>query len=139
MGRGLWHMLPMAIALLATTVAAKDIKPADIRVLNGDTVVAHGETYRLSGFETPDPARAQCPGARRLGYRATFHLRKIVSGGDLDLAPVACREDHPCAVLRAHGRDVAEMMIADGFGRSHACAAASCGPQKAWCGPATHG
>jgi micrococcal nuclease len=135
----LWRMLPMAIALLATTVAAKDIKPAEIRVLNGDTVVAHGEIYRLAGFETPDPAHAQCPAERRLGYRATFHLRHLVSGGELELVPVTCSEDHPCAVLRAHGRDVAEIMVADGLARSHACNAASCVPHKAWCASPSHG
>jgi endonuclease YncB( thermonuclease family) len=139
MSWGFCRMLPMATALLATTVAAKDIKPADIRALNGDTIVAHGETYRLLGFETPDPAHAQCPGERRLGYRATFHLRQILSSGGLELVPATCNEDHPCAVLRVHGRDIADIMIADGLARSHACSAASCVSHKAWCAAASHG
>ena len=49
MNRRLWQILPITVALFATIIAAKDIAPADIRVLTGDRIAAHGETYRLSG------------------------------------------------------------------------------------------
>jgi hypothetical protein len=81
----LWRILPMTGVLVATAVMAKDIAPADIRVLTGDTIVAHGETYRLVGFDTPETAQAHCPSERKLGYRATFRLRRIIAGGALDL------------------------------------------------------
>ena len=96
MNRRLWQILPLTVALFATTVAAKDIAPADIRVLTKDTIVAHGETYRLVGFDTPETMQAQCPSERKLGYRATFRLRRIVAGGALDLEPVNCKEGHAC-------------------------------------------
>jgi len=81
----LWQILPMTIGLVATTVAAEDIAPADIRVMTGDTIVVHGETYRLVGFDTPETVQAQCP-------------------SELDLGPVSSKENHACAILRAHGK-----------------------------------
>jgi len=68
----LWQILPMTVALVATTVAAKHITPGEIRVLTGDMIVARGETYRLVGFDAPETVQAQCPSERKLGYRATF-------------------------------------------------------------------
>ena len=135
----LWQILPMTIGLVATTVAAKDIAPADIRVMTGDTIVAHGETYRLVGFDTPETVQAQCPSERKLGYRATFRLRRIVAEGGLDLEPVSCKESHACAILRAHGQNVAELMVAKGLARPFTCSTASCPPHKGWCAGATHG
>jgi endonuclease YncB( thermonuclease family) len=135
----LWHILPMTIGLVATTVAAKDIAPADIGVVTGDTIVAHGETYRLVGFDTPGTVQAQCPSERKLGYRATFRLRRIVAEGGLDLEPVSCKESHACAILRAHGQNVAELMVATGVARPFTCSTATCPPHTGWCAGATHG
>jgi endonuclease YncB( thermonuclease family) len=135
----LLRILPMTVALVATTVMAKDIAPADIRVLTGDTIVALGETYRLIGFDTPETAQAQCASERKLGYRATFRLRRIIAGGGLDLEPVNCTESHACAVLRAHGQNVAETMVGKGLARPFTCSTASCPPHKGWCAGATHG
>ena len=73
--------------------ASKDIAPADFRVLTGeDTIFAHGETYRLVGFDTHETMQVQCPSDRKLGYRAMFRLRRIVAGSALDLEPVNCRK-----------------------------------------------
>ena len=135
----LWRILPMTGVLVATAVMAKDIAPADIRVLTGDTIVAHGETYRLVGFDTPETAQAHCPSERKLGYRATFRLRRIIAGGALDLEPVGCTESHACAILRAYGQNVAETMVAKGLARPFTCSTASCPPHKGWCAGATHG
>jgi endonuclease YncB( thermonuclease family) len=136
---GFWRILPIALALLAGTAAAKDIATADIRIVNGDIIVAHGETYRLVGFDTPETAQAQCASERKLGYRATFRLRQIVTGGGLDLEPVKCNESHSCAVLKAHGQNVAELMIGQGLARPFACSTAICPPHKGWCAGARHG
>jgi endonuclease YncB( thermonuclease family) len=136
----LWGLLPIASALMASAVNAKDIAPADIRVVSGDTIRAHGETYRLVGFDTPETAQAQCPSERKMGYRATFRLRQIVAGGGLDLEPVSCKEGHACAILRVHGQNVADVMVGQGFARPFMCSTASCPPHKGWCaGGATHG
>ena len=136
---GFWRILPVALALLAGTATAKDAAPGNLRVVNGDTIVAHGETYRLVGFEAPEPAQAQCASARKLGYRASFRLRQIIAGGGLDLEPVKCTESHACAILRARGQNVAETMVAKGFARPFACGTARCPPHKGWCAGATHG
>jgi endonuclease YncB( thermonuclease family) len=134
-----WRILPIFVAFIATTVAAKEILPGEVRVVNGDTIVAKGQTYRLVGFDAPDTAKAKCPSERKLGYRAAFRLRQIIAGGGLDLEPVKCDGGGSCAILRAHGQDVAEHMIAQGLARQYACSAATCPPQKSWCSRAKHG
>ena len=134
-----WRILPLTVALLAGTAVAKDIAPGDVRIVNGDTIVVHGETYRLVGFETPETAQAKCASERKLGYRAAFRLRRIVAGGGLDLEPVKCSEGSACAVLRTHGQNVADLMIGQGLARTLACTAVGCSPHKSWCTGGHHG
>jgi endonuclease YncB( thermonuclease family) len=133
------RILPVLAALLATAAVAKDIKPEELRVVNGDTVIADGHSYRLVGFDTPETAQAKCASERKLGYRASFRLRRIVAEGGLDLEPVKCSEGGACAILRAHGKNVAELMIGQGVARPFACSTASCPPHKGWCAAPSHG
>jgi hypothetical protein len=44
---------------------------SDLRVLDGDTIEAHGAVYRLVGFDAPETGyRAQCAGERDRGVFA---------------------------------------------------------------------
>ncbi|OCK60045.1 hypothetical protein LMTR3_20890 [Bradyrhizobium sp. LMTR 3] len=43
------------VTLFGALVAyAKPISPTEIRVRDGDTIVAHGVTYRMIGYDTPE-------------------------------------------------------------------------------------
>jgi endonuclease YncB( thermonuclease family) len=117
------------------------IKP----IVDGDTIRVAGETFRLVGFDAPETYRAQCPSERALGNRATLRLRQLVAGGGLDLERVACScqpgtEGTPrcnygrsCGVLRVRGRDVGELLIAEGMAHAYVCGRTSCPAREAWC------
>lgn len=129
-----------------TAVAnAAPIKSGQIEVLDGDTIRIAGETFRLVGFDAPETYRAQCPSERELGNRATFRLRQLVAGGGLDLERVACacrsgtqgtprcNYGRSCGILRAAGRDVADVLVAEGLARMFVCGHASCPRRQSWC------
>jgi endonuclease YncB( thermonuclease family) len=129
----------------ATSVAPSPLASSDIDIIDGDTVRISGEVFRLVGFDSPETYRAQCPSERELGNRATFRLRQLVAGGGLDLERVACScrprtEGTPrcnygrsCGVLRVRGRDVGELLIAEGLARPYVCGRTSCPAREAWC------
>ena len=74
-----------------------------------------------------------CEAERTLAARATAKLRQLVAGGGLDLTLVrcscptgtqgtqACNYGRACGVLKAAGRDVAGLMIADGVAKPYSC------------------
>jgi micrococcal nuclease len=121
------------LLFLTLPLAAEPIDPARIQVLDGDTVRANGETYRLVGFDTPEIWRARCARERDLGRRATLRLRKLVSSGGLALERVACscRPGTPagseacnhgrrCGILRAHRQNVGHVLMREGFAKPYA-------------------
>jgi micrococcal nuclease len=64
--------------------------------------------------------------AKELGKKAKARLQELIDGGSLELIYVrcSCPEEtygtercnfgRPCAVLRSHGRDVGDILIAEG-------------------------
>jgi hypothetical protein len=81
----------IAALLLALPAAAEPIEPADVRVIDGDTIQVYGvdPNVRLVGFDTPE-IRAACAEERDLGRRATERLRALVRAGGLDFHYVRC-------------------------------------------------
>jgi endonuclease YncB( thermonuclease family) len=138
-----------AILMLIATVAAgvaEPIAPGAIEVIDGDTILAHGRSVRLVGFDAPESGlRAQCESERALAAKATFRLRQLISAGglDLDLVPCACRpgtEGTPqcnygraCGVLTAAGKDVGQILISEGLARRYVCGRTSCPRREPWC------
>jgi len=98
--------------------------------LDGDTIHAHGHTYRLVDFDAPETDRARCEAERVLGQRASHRLRQLVNAGGLDLHEIrcscpegthgtqACNYGRRCGTLKAHGRDVGMILIGEGLARS---------------------
>ena len=137
----------LALAALALRLAhAEPVDSGSLRVLDGDTVVAAGITYRLVGFDAPEEGRrAKCAGEAALAVRATSRLRAIVAAGGLDLARIACAcrpasEGTPfcnfgrlCAVLRSDGQDVAGIMIREGLAHPLVCGPTRCPRREPWC------
>jgi endonuclease YncB( thermonuclease family) len=126
--------------------AADPIAPADIQVTDGDTVRAHGKTYRLVGFDTPEIARrAQCNAERIKGHKAAIRLIELVEGGDLDLTEVRCscrasaigtrrcNYGRRCEKLSAKGKDVGEILTGEGLAKPLHCTKTRCDPIESWC------
>jgi endonuclease YncB( thermonuclease family) len=127
-------------------VAAEPIHPNEIEVVDGDTIRARGVTLvRLVGFDAPETWRAKCPAERSLGTRATERLRQLVASGPLDLTEVVCscrpgthgtkkcNHGRECGTLTVRGKDVGEILIAEGLARPFVCGVTSCPRQESWC------
>jgi endonuclease YncB( thermonuclease family) len=139
----------LAFALVtAQHAAASFISPQQIRVIEGDTIVAGGRTVRLSGFVTPDPQGTRCAGERELGVKATKRVRQLIDAGDLDYSPVTCscpttilgrlmcRATRSCGVLKSHGRNIGEILIAEGLAAPFVCEDEQCPKApRPWCEP----
>jgi endonuclease YncB( thermonuclease family) len=137
----------MAVAW-ATVASAGAIDPKDIRVIDGDTIRVFQKQpdVRLVGFNAPETRRSRCDAERGLGDKATRRVRDLVQTGDLDFEFIACScrpgaEGTPacnygrrCGTLKAGGRDVGEILIAEGLAVPFKCDATRCPPTpKPWC------
>src|SRR5271170_1737319 len=85
----------LTLLLLASVARADAVKPADIYVVDGDTIEALGKRIRLVGFDAPElGGHAHCGLERMLAARATSRLRQMIRTGgdpDLKLIPCSCR------------------------------------------------
>jgi endonuclease YncB( thermonuclease family) len=148
----MFRLLAMLALVLVTAqdAAASFISPQQIRVIEGDMIVADGRTVRLSGFVTPDPQGSRCVGERELGVKATRRVRELIEAGDLDYSPVACscpttflgrlmcRATRSCGVLKSHGRDIGEILIAEGLAAPFVCEGEQCPKApRPWCESST--
>jgi endonuclease YncB( thermonuclease family) len=140
--------LALVAALVFMPAAAEQIDPADIRVIDGDTIQVFGmePNVRLVGFDAPETWQPDCPGERELGIRTTARLRELVRGGHLTFEYVRCSCAHSkigthwcnwgrdCGTLRSNGRDVGDILITEGLAVPFICGATSC-PKKPhpWC------
>jgi micrococcal nuclease len=142
------RFLAVLVVTLATAhhAAASFIDPQQIRVIEGDTIVADGRTVHLSGFVTPDAQGARCATERELGQKALRRVRELIQAGDLDYSPVTCscpsnilgrlmcRISRSCGVLKAHGRDIGEILIAEGLAAPFVCEDQECSKApRPWC------
>jgi endonuclease YncB( thermonuclease family) len=141
-------VLAFATPLSANIARATPISADDVRVIDGDTIrVYHrGPNVRLVGFNAPETRRAACAAERELGDKATRRVRDLVRAGNLDFEFVACScptrtEGTPtcnygrrCGTLKADGRDIGEILMAEGLAVPFKCGATRCPPTpRPWC------
>jgi endonuclease YncB( thermonuclease family) len=144
----MYRLLAILALVLVTAqhATASFISPQQIRVIEGDTIVADGRTVHLSGFVTPDPQTSRCASERELGVKASKRVRELVEAGDLDYSPVTCscpttilgrlmcRVSRSCGVLKAHGRSIGEILIAEGLAAPFVCVDEQCPKApRPWC------
>lgn len=133
-----------------TLAHADPISRDAFTVTDGDTIRVVGEAKgtRLVGFNAPETNDARCDAERDLGRQATDRLKGIVAAAaSLDLTKVACacrpgtegtdkcNFGRSCGTLRADGRDVGDVLIAEGLAVPFTCGETSC-PRlpRPWCG-----
>ena len=141
-------LIGIAALVLVTAANAEPIDPTDIWIIDGDTVRIHNQhpNVRLVGFNAPETRNATCQAEADLGARATRRLRDLVKLGNLDFKYVrcscpegtqetfACNWGRNCGTLKASGRDVGAILIAEGLAVSFVCGATSCPKTpRPWC------
>jgi len=139
----------IAALLPATgTAHAETISPADIWVIDGDTIQVYRQhpNVRLVGLNAPETRNAACQAEADLGAKATRRLREIVRASGLDFEYIhcscpegtqgtsACNYARDCGILKANGKDVAAILIEEGLAVPFKCGATSCPKTpKPWC------
>jgi endonuclease YncB( thermonuclease family) len=117
-----------------------------ISVVDGDTVRANGQTYRVVGFDTPESGSlARCVREQKLADAATNRLRQLISDGQpvLERVPCSCppgtegtrqcNHGRLCARLHTKGRDVGAILISEGLARPYICGQTGCPRRESWC------
>jgi endonuclease YncB( thermonuclease family) len=118
----------------AIPASAEPIDPADVWVIDGE----QHPNVRLVGFNAPEIHNATCQAEADLGTRATRRLRELVRAGGLEFEYVrcscpettqgtfACNYGRTCGTLRANGRDVGSILIAEGLAVPFVCESTRC-------------
>lgn len=122
----------------------------DFSITDGDTVQLYDASTgtRLVGFNTPETFEPRCNQELALGRQATGRLRDLVSAAsqvELELVACACTRGtqgtsecnfgRSCGVLTVDGRDVGEILTAEGLAVRFQCGRTSCPPlPRPWCG-----
>jgi len=116
--------------MVAATLAIPALAAPRIEVVDGDTILVDGVSWRLLGFDTPEIEHAWCEGERRLGILAKQRLEMLVRERAPALVDSGRTDRHRrvLGTLTLDGRDVAEIMIAEGYARPYAGAR-----RKGWC------
>ena len=146
-GTGIVVCIFLLMLTIAFSARGAAIEPGGIEVIDGDTIRIGVRDYRLVGFDTPEArSSARCERERTLAAKATSRLRQLVSAGGLDLERVPCAcpagtEGTPrcnygrfCGILKARGRDVSTILIAEGLARPYVCSKTGCPKREGWCG-----
>lgn len=142
-------VLALAFALFGAVVALPDligpvsfesgrsvsagIAAQRLRVVDGDTLedMAANVTYRVVNIDTPEAGqRARCSAERNLANRATQQVRTLLSrAAAVELQPTGRidRYGRTIAFVLIDGRDLGEMLIAEGLARPWR------GRREPWC------
>jgi endonuclease YncB( thermonuclease family) len=139
---------PATAAPTAAAAQSVPIDPADVRVLDGDTIAVFNKqpNVRLVGFNAPEIDGAACPAERELGIEAKARLLALVRAGNLTFEYVrcscpagthgtpACNYGRDCGTLKSNGRDVGDILIDKRLAVPFKCHATGCPTTpRPWC------
>jgi micrococcal nuclease len=147
----MWVAGLIGLALSATGCRCDPLNPADVRVIDGDTIAVRGKIIYLVGFQAPERRGAQCKAERELGAKAARRVRDLILAGGLDYSPVACscppsrlgrwfcNLGRSCGTLKANGRDVGDTLVEEGLAVPFSCDETGCPKTpKPWCKSISH-
>jgi endonuclease YncB( thermonuclease family) len=141
-------LLAFCLWILATVAAAEPIAPDEIDITDGDTIDARGYTWRLLGCDTPEfwSRNRKVPLCeKRLALLAAERLQQMVQGGGLTLTEKRCscpestigtkrcNWGRKCGSLTVHGKNVCDVLIAEGLARPYHCGPTRCPRTRPWC------
>ena len=108
-----------------------DLNPAEIRVVDGDTIAYEGNKIRLVGFDTPETFRPGCDEEKRLGQTATARVKELVATSDVITVELSGRTDkygRSLGKLFFDGEDVGAILV-----REHLALPYGGGRRESWC------
>lgn len=121
----------IAAAALSTVALAAPL----IVVTDGDTIWYGEEKIRIIGYDTPETYQARCDAEREAGRKATGYLRWLASNNKLDIRrePKKDRYKRTLARIYIKGRNLADIMIAEGLAVKYECPNYRCPKRIDWC------
>jgi endonuclease YncB( thermonuclease family) len=136
-----WRIAAALVFMTMTCgVSAEPISANDISVVDGDTIDAHGQRYRMVGYDTPEiatPRRKVGPGERGVATIAKERFTELLKSGPLDLVEVpcscsakklrdgTCNHGRKCAILSLNGRNIGDTLIEEELAVPYVCSATS--------------
>ena len=141
--------LGISFSQMSPAYEPRAITMSEFEIIDGDTIRFHSESRgtRLVGFNAPETIKPLCDDEEVLGRRAKARLRELLSRAALELERVACscapgtegtdacNHGRRCAILRADGIDVGQVLINEGLAAPLICGATRCPPTpRPWCG-----
>ncbi|MCF6112290.1 thermonuclease family protein [Mesorhizobium muleiense] len=102
--------------------------------LDGDTIIADGTRIRIANIDAPEIHRFHCDAERRLGLVAKRRVAELLASGQVTVHPgdpdsgrLTDRYGRTLATIEVNGRDVGEILIAEGLARPWN------GKRRPWC------
>jgi endonuclease YncB( thermonuclease family) len=93
-------------------------------VADGDTVTISGDRIRIANIDAPELTRAQCDAERRLAIVAKRRMAELLGSGTIRVTVGDPRDGRrrdrygrTLATISVDGRDVGEIMVAEGLAR----------------------
>lgn len=103
-------------------------------VLDGDTIVLDGVHIRIANIDAPEIHEYHCDAELRLGLVAKQRMAALLNSGPVAVHPgdpqdgrMKDRYGRTLATIEVDGRDVGEIMIAEGLARRWS------GKRRPWC------
>lgn len=149
--RALTRFLCITMLLIcncSNSATAEAISPDQVHVIDGDTIRLFNmkPDVRLVGFNAPETRRAKCDHERQLGDHATRRVRDLVHSEVLEFEYVncacppgteetpACNYGRSCGILKAGGKELGDILIAEGLAVPFKCGTTRCPKTpKPWC------
>lgn len=120
-------------SLLALLVVASALS-GPMSVVDGDTVDLGSTRIRIANIDAPELRHAKCDAEKRLATVAKRRLEALLSGGTATVHPgdpttgrKTDRYGRMLATISIGGRDVGEVLVAEGLARPWA------GKRAPWC------
>lgn len=105
-----------------------------IFTIDGDTIVIDGRHVRIANIDAPEIRHYHCDAELRLGLVAKRRMAELLASGtvamlegDRDSGRLTDRYGRTLATIEVDGRDVGEIMIAEGLARPWV------GKRQPWC------
>ncbi len=108
----------MLLSVVLSVAAFLAMEPADIVVVDGDTVMVAGDRVRLLDIDTPEIHSPSCKAELQLGFKAKTRLQTLVHSAHEIAVRYTDQNDRygrRLGSLYLDGEDVAGTLLAEGL------------------------